>query len=69
MAHFLRHITIEPLLLQHRRSVMARELKALGDHILEDIGISRYQIPAVVARACQSVTTLTRAGCPALTLA
>ena len=30
---------------------MTRQLRALDDRTLDDIGISRYRIPAVVARA------------------
>jgi uncharacterized protein YjiS (DUF1127 family) len=42
---------IEPVIRWRRRASMARQLRALDDRTLDDIGISRYRIPAVVAQA------------------
>ncbi len=47
----LRDRLIEPLVRRHRCAAMERQLRALDDRTLDDIGISRHQIPNAVARA------------------
>jgi uncharacterized protein YjiS (DUF1127 family) len=47
----LRDRLIEPLVRWHRCAAMVRQLRALSDHTLNDIGISRHQIPSAVAQA------------------
>jgi uncharacterized protein YjiS (DUF1127 family) len=47
----LRDRLIQPLVRWHRCAATVRQLRALSDHTLNDIGISRHQIPDAVARA------------------
>jgi uncharacterized protein YjiS (DUF1127 family) len=51
VARFLNDRLIEPVVRWRRCAAMTRQLEALDDRILDDIGISRYQIPDVVAQA------------------
>jgi uncharacterized protein YjiS (DUF1127 family) len=47
---FVRDRLIEPLVRAAERDRVYRELMALDDHTLADIGIARHQIPAIADR-------------------
>lgn len=52
---FLRDKLIEPLVRAAERDRVYRELMALDDRTLADIGIARHQIPAIAARVAARV--------------
>jgi uncharacterized protein YjiS (DUF1127 family) len=52
---FLRDKLIEPLVRVAERDRVYRELMALDDRTLADIGIARHQIPAIAARVAARV--------------
>jgi uncharacterized protein YjiS (DUF1127 family) len=51
VTRILRTRLIEPVMRWHRCAAMVRQLRALDDRTLDDIGISRYRIPDAVAQA------------------
>jgi uncharacterized protein YjiS (DUF1127 family) len=52
MAHFFGQVArmlIKPVVEWNRRMTLSRELNAKPDYLLKDIGLSRWDIPAVVS--------------------
>ncbi len=52
MARFIRQIVrtlIKPVVDWNKRTILSRELYAKPDYLLKDMGLSRWEIPAVVS--------------------
>jgi uncharacterized protein YjiS (DUF1127 family) len=58
VARFFRICLVAPMALSRKRRKLYDELMALDDHILDDIGIKRSEIPWVVEQTCRRPMSL-----------
>ena len=58
VARFFRIRLVAPMALSRKRRKLYDELMALDDHILDDIGIKRSEIPWIVEQTCRRPMSL-----------